>query len=155
MRAGSECAARVDHDLGDARPHGRLLPRRPDVQAAAHEDGHMEALPALGPVVRHLLAADPNPASADVGFALRQRRQLAGCAVERVLDPTGAVDLLEAGRRELEQRGEDGLGVVGGGPYGQPDQRNARLTFANSPSAFAASRLRASSVADSRSSRSR
>jgi hypothetical protein len=39
---------------------------------------------------------DPDEDAADLGLALREGRQLARRAVERVLDPAVAVDLLDA-----------------------------------------------------------
>jgi hypothetical protein len=71
----------------------------------------VESLPALGPVVGHLLAANHDARAAHVGLALRERGQLAGRPVQRVLHPALAVDLLEPLRRQVDQRGQDLFGV--------------------------------------------
>jgi len=70
----------------------------------------VELPPALGPVARHRLAAHAHDYAAHLGLALRERRQLAGCPVERVLDEPVPIDLLDAARREVQQRREYLLG---------------------------------------------
>ena len=115
----------------------------------------MEALPALGPVVGHLLPAHPHAHPADLRFPVGQRRQLPGRPVDRVLHDTVAVDLLDARGRQLDQRGEHELGPLRRSRDGESDQRSARFSFETIDSL--AGSLRFSSVIESRrrSSRSR
>ena len=139
MRAGAKSPPRVDHHLGHARPHGRLFPRWPHPQLPAHEQRHVEALPALLPVVGHLFPANLHAHAAQRGRALWERGQLAGRAVQRELHEACPIHLLEAGRRDLEQRGQHLLRRLRGRAYGEPDQLSARLTRANSDSRKASS----------------
>src|SRR5205085_5200926 len=59
---------------------------------------------------------------------------LAGRAVDRVLDGVPELGLLHPARRELEQLGENQLGVGAIHADREADHRRARLSFANTPS---------------------
>ncbi len=73
----------------------------------------MEFLPALAPVVCELAGGDLDEGVADGRRQVGQRGQLTGGAVDGVLDRLAAVEpaLFDAGRGELQQRGEDHLGL--------------------------------------------
>src|SRR6185312_7623080 len=129
--------------------------RRPDVQLSPDQHRRVEALPALLPVLGHLLPADAHAHPGHLGLPERKRRQLAGRAVERVLDPALAVHLLDARGRQLEQRRQHGLGRLRGRPDGQPDQLSARFTRANSDSSASFCRFSSPSDAENCLSRSR
>ena len=149
VRAGAERAPGVDHDLGHAGPHRRLLPRRPHVELPADEDRHVEALPALLPVVGHLLAPHlhaaarrPPPRPRAATAARRARRTARTRPSPRrppARGPTGASSSSAARTASASSAGARTASLISG---------TRRLTFANSPSASAASRLRSSRVPD-------
>ncbi len=130
VRAGAE-GLRRGRSRGRARPSRGSRPRRAHPEPPADEHRPVELAPALGPVVGDLAAAHAHAHAADLGLAARERGQLAGRAVEGELDPAVAVDLLEARRaparaapRARARRPRAGRADR------EPDQRNARLTFA-------------------------
>ena len=106
MGAGAERLTGVDHDV--ERCLARRLERGADGQPVAEHERLVEFAPALGPVVGDLSRRDLDQRAARRGAQLGQLRQLAGSAVDRVLDDVVRdVDLLDAGGRQLEQLGED------------------------------------------------
>src|SRR4051794_14463429 len=150
MCARAEGLAGVDDEV--ERPLSRLRPRRSDPNPLPHQHRLVELLPPLRPVVGHGLAPHSHAHPAHLGLALRERRQLSGRAVERVLHEAVAVHLLDPGRRQLQQRRQHLLGGPAGRPEGEPDQRNARRSLPTIESPAGSRRL--SSVSDSRSSSS-
>ncbi len=134
MRAGPERLAGVDHDVERCPAGGR--PRRANAQPVAEHKRLVELAPALGPVVGDLARRDLDERLARGGLEVGQRRQLAGRAVDRVLDdPVTDVDLLDAAGRQLEQLGEHQLGVLARDPDRESDQPpKARLSLPNTPS---------------------
>src|SRR4051812_44432085 len=110
MRARAERAARVYHQVDNARANRLLLPGRADPEAVADQRGDVEALPALGPIVGDLTPLHLNADARALGLALRQRGELAGRAVERVLHEAWTVPLLDAPGRQLQHRREHLLG---------------------------------------------
>ena len=79
----------------------------------------MEGLPALVPVVGHLGGDDLDQRVAGGRAQVGQVGQLAGRAVDGVLDDVAVLALLHPARRELEQLGEDELGVLA--PHPDPE----------------------------------
>jgi hypothetical protein len=120
--AGAERLARVDDHLGQ-RAAGGLVPRRADQQPVVDEHGLVERAPALGPVVADLGRAHVDQCAAGRGAQVGQLGQLAGRAVDGVLDEplVGELDLLDPRRGEREQLGERHLGVVAAHAEGEPD----------------------------------
>ena len=84
-------------------PRLRIAPGRADDSRPPTSTRLVEGLPALGPVVRDLAPAYPHQHACHLGLALGQRGQLPRSAVQRVLDQSLAVDLLDARRGQLEQ----------------------------------------------------
>ncbi len=99
--AGAERLPGVDHEVLHAGVAGGGLPRRAHAQravAAAHLDRAMEGAPALVPVVGDLPRRDLDERAAGGRAQVGQRRQLAGRAVDGVLDDVAVLALLDAGR---------------------------------------------------------
>ena len=115
VRAGAECAARIDHDRREAL--GRLLPRRPDPEAA-DDDAVVELAPRLLPPFGEGRRADLEELA---------ERALAGVVG---VDGEAAVDLLDADGKDVEQLRELELAT------GDEDasQRNALFSFSKNPS---------------------
>ena len=96
---GAERLTGVDHDVDQVRVGSGRMPGRAHVERPGDLDGAVEGAPARGPVVGDLAGRDLDERAADAGLQGRQARQLAGCAVEHVLDRAVVdVDLLDAGR---------------------------------------------------------
>ncbi len=129
VRARPERLPRVDHDLVHARPHGLLLPRRPDPEPPADQDRHVEALPALGPVVRAparrapTTRAPPTSASPSGSDGSSPGAPYSAYSTQpspsTCSSPDGAISISAARTCSA---------VVGGSAERQPDQRNARRT---------------------------
>jgi hypothetical protein len=113
MGAGAERAARVDDD-GD-RFRGRLLPRRTDPETP-DADAVVERAPAVLPPLGHFLDGD------DVEAERRLVR----------VDGVGAVELLDALRKDVKQECE--LGLSADDDVALQRQRNALLSLSKSPS---------------------
>jgi hypothetical protein len=80
----------------------------------------MKRAPALIPVVGQLTGGDLDQRAAGRRRQIGQGGQLAGCAIDRVLDDVGAdLDLLDPARRQLEQLRQDDLGILVAHPDGQ------------------------------------
>ena len=84
VSARPERLRRVDHDLNRG-PH-RRLPRRSHRQPIAEHERPMKRTPPLRPIVGDLGSADLDERVAGRRGQVRQRRQLAGRAVDGVLD---------------------------------------------------------------------
>ena len=127
MRAGAERAARVDHDLLHAAALGRLLPRRAHVEPAGHQHREVEALPALVPVVGHLLGEHLDERLAGTRLEGAHVGQLARRTVDRVLDDAspapGRVTSSTPLGRDLQQLREHRLRLLGAAAKREPDQR--------------------------------
>ena len=104
-----------------SRPARGGCPRRAHEQVA---DLHrlVEGLPALVPVVGHLAGADLDQRPAGGRAQVGQIGQLAGRAVDGVLDDVAVLALLHPAGRELEQLGEDDLGLLALHAQRQSDQ---------------------------------
>ena len=104
----------------------------------------MEVLPAVRPVVGDLGRGDRDQAVAGDRLEIRQRRQLAGGAVDRVLDVAVAPLLLDPSRGQLDQVGEHPLGELRTAANGEPDHlprlARARRRERQPPSPRASSR---------------
>ena len=123
VRAGPERLARVDdqvHHVGPLR-----LPRRAHVEPARDLDRPVERAPAVGPVVGDLGRDDLDQRAADRRLDVRQVRQLARRAVDRVLNDLALVELrlLDARRRQRQQLGQHDLRVLAPDADRQPDHR--------------------------------
>ncbi len=126
-------------DVDRVRP--RLLPRGTDAQrpAAALDDHRgVPGAPAHVPVVLQLGGRDVDERVAGRGLEVRQRRDLAGRAVDGELDGARVhVALLEAAGGELGQLREHELGVLAVHADGEPDHPS--VTAAHAPSVRRAS----------------
>ena len=103
------------------RGFGRRLPRRPDGQPAVDHQRPVELAPAVGPVVGHLFGKDLDQRVAGGGAQIRERRQFARRAVERVLDGGAVIDLLDAAGRQVQQLGQHQLGLLAPNANREPD----------------------------------
>ena len=141
MGAGAERAARVDHDLLDAAALRRLLPGRPHVQAPGDQHREVEALPALVPVVGHLLGDDLDQRVARRCLERPEVGQLAGRAVDGVFDDAvaaaGRVDLLDAARARARaaRPARPRRPRRGSGPPGGSSRKTCRMR-SNRPSCW-------------------
>src|SRR2546422_7753302 len=123
MRSGAEGAAGVDDD--SERIRIRLFPRRPDPERA-DADRLVEAPPPILPAVRNLDGDCPAPER------LPEPLLPARIRVRRELEAVGAVELLEAGWKELEHHRARLLGALQRDRHrdpAQPVQRNALFSF--------------------------
>ena len=127
MCAGAERLPRVDHDLLDrhiAAP-ARVLPWRPYVHRrylrSCHigasrrldQDGVVKALPSLLPVIGRLAGRDLHQRVTRCCLQVGQTRELTSGTVDRVLDHLAVkLALFDSARRELQQLGQDELGLL-------------------------------------------
>ncbi len=127
MRSGAEGLGGVDDDVEQAG--ARRRPRRAHEQVA---DPHrlVEGLPALVPVVGHLARGDLDQRPAGGRAQVGQVGQLAGRAVDGVLDDVAVLALLHPARRQLEQLGEHELGLLALHPQGEADQHGFGIRLA-------------------------
>src|SRR5205807_2255239 len=118
----------VDDDLGRAALAARV-PRRAHEQPVVDQHRPVERAPALGPVVADLAGAHVDERGAGRRAQVGELGQLAGRAVDGVLDEAGVgqVDLLDARRRQLEQVGQRDLRVLAPHAYRQADHRSTKL----------------------------
>ena len=122
VRAGPERLAGIDDQVHQVVAGG--LPRRADVEPAGDLDRPVELAPAVGPVVGDLGRDDLDQRAARGRLDVRQVRQLARRAVDRVLDEAvGQIGLLHPARRQLQQLGEDDVGVLALDAHRQPNHR--------------------------------
>src|SRR3954454_11603877 len=127
MAAGADRARRLDHDRG--RISRGFLPGRPDPHRA-DADMLVEGLPAVTPVRCDIL---PPRAAEAVPEALLTRR----IGVRDQLDALARLDLLEAGREELEHPCPCCLCALGGDgnrDAAQSAQRTALFSLSKNPS---------------------
>ena len=110
MGTGAEGLPGLDHEI--ERLIARRLPWWTDGEPAGEHERAVKRAPALGPVVGDLRGRDVDERSARGRAQIGQRRQLAGRAVDGVLDDVvGKLGLLDPARGELEQLGEHQLGL--------------------------------------------
>jgi hypothetical protein len=99
------------------------LPRRADGEAVPDDQRTVKAAPALGPVVGDLLGRDVHVGPPCGGPQIREGGQLAGSAVDRVLDDLGGhLHLLHPAWGKLEQLGQHQLGLVAMDADGEAQQ---------------------------------
>src|SRR5207302_9341302 len=112
------------------------LPGRAYSQPVLEHERLVELAPALRPIVGYLGGRDLDQRPSGGRLQGGQRRQLAGRSIDREFDDIiAAVDLLDSGRRQLEQFGEHQLrarSLYTNGEAAQPP--NARFSFPNTPS---------------------
>jgi len=125
MGAGAKGPAGIDRQVEHPRASRRLLPRWAQVEPPPDQHRHVEALPALLPVLGHLRGGHADSDTAHMCLAHVQLRQLAGRAVDGQLHHAVAVHLLDARGRELQQGRQDQLGSLGGRADCQADQDEA------------------------------
>ena len=99
---------------------GRTCSRSPIVT------GRWKSRQRVGPVVGDLRRRDLDERGAGGRAQRGQRGQLARRAVDGVLDRLAVVDLLDPGRRELQQLGERDLGVGARDAEREPDHTAQR-----------------------------
>src|SRR5581483_1626990 len=136
MRSRAERLAGVHDDVGGAR-RGRIRPRGPDPDPAADQDRAVEVAPAVGPAAGHGSRDDLDQRPARRRLDRPDLGQLAGRAVEGVLDEVAVARFLEPARNEGEQLGEHRLGLLGPAADGEPDHVRDRAATPASPSASA------------------
>jgi hypothetical protein len=123
MSTGAEGSARIDHD--GRRVGRRVLPRRPDPDRA-DRDAVVEVAPALGPVLAYIDRNRTGEGGAQAPLARR-------VGVDGQLEPVRPIDLLEAVREQLQNRGTRLLGPVEIDENGEAPQRNALFSFWKRP----------------------
>ena len=123
--------------------------------------GFVEVAPAVGPVVGDLGRLDLDQAVAGGRLDVGQLGDLAGRAVDRVLDVRLTAFLLDPAGDDLDQLGQHPLGELGVAADGEadhcrrPHQRNALRTFSKMPDRAARGSLPGPSEPSSRSASSR